>query len=463
MARTPRPIDRRGLAASPVIRLFVAGLVAVLFYGGVLHGTASDFVVWLSPLPSNDTVAFAKTQAQLEGELNGRLLGEHLALLDAPDTVNRGIRQINQLVSDALPAHAVAVAGELSRRALARIQEDAGRADEAVAIAQAATALAPNDWRAWRDLSDVYRTAGQGEEARKLEGRVNTLRSRHPDVEPHHYAAGAGLPLLIMVVAYVAIGLGSGKDTGPAARTTEIRSVAVPEAGGSHAGLAASLDASRASAAARAGTVGPGAPSGQGKITQVLGAEQRLEQAALLLEEGQWEDAVPVFHKAVQMNPALTKKVAALCVVTGKKLYDQGSLDTAERAFSLAADHDPSDIRAHTYLANCKVKQGDFQAATEHYLHVCSIDPQGAVGFYNLGICYEKTKDLASAVKAFEHTLTLDPKMANAHFYLGKIHEARGEVDQAREHWRSCSELAPGTPQGDRAKARLDSLGGPAI
>lgn len=440
------------------MRLFIAGLVAVIFYGLVLYGTAADFVVWLSPLPPNDAAALASAQEALAGDLNGRLLGEHLALLDNPDSVNRGIRQLNQLISDALPQHAVAVAGELSRRALARIQGDRARAEEAIAMAQAATALAPNDWRAWRDLSEVYRTASRTEEARELDGRIAMLRRRHPDVDPKHYAAGAGLPLLVMGVAYALLGMMMGRrEPGPAARTTEIRSVPVQGSGSS---LEAALEAARSNAARAAGPVGPGpAPTG-GKITQVLGAEERLDQAALLLEEGQWEDAVPVFHKAIQMNPALTKKVAALCVVTGKKLYDQGNLDTAEKAFGLAAEHDPSDIRAHTYLANCKVKQGDFPAATEHYLHVCSIDPQGAVGFYNLGICYEKTKDLGSAIKAFQHTLTLDPKMANAHFYLGKIHEARGEVDQAKEHWRSCAELAPGTPQGDRAKARLDSLGG---
>jgi tetratricopeptide (TPR) repeat protein len=458
MARTPRPIDRRGQAASPVVRLFVAGVVAVLFYGAILQGTASDFVVWLSPLVPNDQAAYEATLSKLEGELNGRLLGEHLALLDETDTVNRGIRQVNQLVSDALPEHAVVIAGELSRRALARIQEDRSRKDEAVALAQAATALAPNDYRAWQDLAEVYRTAERGEEARKLKGQIDDLRRRYPEVQPHHYAAGAGLPILIMALAYGLLGLVGNKPAEPAARTTEIRSVPVEDKGGG-ASLASSLEASRAAAAQAAGDVGPGPAAGGGKITQVLGAEERLEQAALLLEEGQWEDAVPVFNKAIQLNPALTKKVAALCVVTGKKLYDQGNLETAERAFGYAAERDPNDIRAHTYLANCKVKQGDFQGATEHYLHVCSIDPQGAIGFYNLGICYEKVQDLDSAIKAFQHTLTLDPNLANAHFYLGKIHESRGEAEKAKEHWRSCAELAPGTPQGERAKARLQTLG----
>jgi tetratricopeptide (TPR) repeat protein len=178
----------------------------------------------------------------------------------------------------------------------------------------------------------------------------------------------------------------------------------------------------------------------------------------LLLEEGQWDDALPVLRKAIELNPALSKKVASLCVVSGKRLLDRGNSEDAERSFRAAADFDPNDIRSHTYLANCMVKRGHFEKAVEHYLHVCSIEPHGAIGFYNLAICYQKTTQMENAIKGFEHALALDPKMANAHFYLAKIYEGQKKREPAIKHWQACLKIAPGTPQAQRAQQRLTAL-----
>lgn len=441
------------------LRLGLGLLVAGVLYLFLLQGSAADPRLWLRGLPAHDAAALSRARETLENPLDRKVLDENLRFLDDPKAANAAIRRLGQLVHDRFPQLGPAVAGAFSRKAklyVARHQdpvEGEALGQLAVNLGRAATAMAPEDWRLWLELEGVYRALGRDAEAAEVASQAETLRRARPAVTGADYAKGLGVPLGAVVLTLLVTGLGGG---GPAKG-------AAASGPGPGAPPAATPDAAARAAKAKALGLDLDAPpdesvSGQGQITRVLGAEERLEQAKLLLEEGEWEDAIPVFQKAVQLNPALKKKVAAMLVVAGKRLYDQGQLDGAAQAFELAGSFDSNDIRAHTYLANCKVKSGDFSGATEHYLHVCGIDPQGAVGFYNLGICYEKTGDLPSAIKAFERALALDAKMANAHFYLGKIYEAQSALPQAAQHWRACFDLAPETAQGRRAQERLAAL-----
>lgn len=451
---------RQGGAA---IRFLLAVVAAGAVYLGGLQGTANDPVRWLHPIPPDDKATLERLAAALPEELQRTMLQSLLAQLDEGGR-NQAVRKLAELAGERYPQLRHAVAGAIGRKALA-LGRQPGQVKAALTLAQAACDMVDDDPRPRDVLRQLHEKAGNNDEAVKALAEAERLRANYPDVTGTNHAIGVGAPLGAFVLTWIAFGIAGGpRRSGvvhgiptppprmaPAGPET-IAALAAPSA----AEVAAAV--SRAEAASAAGPVGPGPVGGPGKITQVLGAEERLEQAKLLLEEGQFEDAQVVFTKAVEINPALSKKVASLCVVAGKRLYDQGNTDMAERAFSAAAAFDENDIRAQTYLANCMVKRGDFDRAVEHYLHVCSIDPQGAIGFYNLGICYEKTQEVDSAIKAFNHALSLDPKMANCHFYLAKIHEGQHNRDHAIHHWKACLEMAPGTPQAQRAEQRLAKL-----
>lgn len=454
---------RRGQASTVLgLRVGLSLLALTLIYLLVIRGSANDPLAWFRQLPDNDPIALDVLRSGLEEELNRKLLDDYIRMLRGEDP-NKAVRKLNEFVIGRFPELRYAVAGSLARRG-EELLNHPGKEQIAINLAQSATAMAEDDWRPWSSLSKIYGQMGKSDQAREAEERSRDLLLEHPVVRAHNYAIGALAPFFTVAAIWFLVGYVSRPQfrsrvpLPPGPETQQALAAPRPPPSEIFRPAPTPETTSPPPASAPPPDPGEGPTSGPGQITKVLGAEERLEQAMLLLEEGQWEDALPVLHKAVQLNPALTKKVAALCVVSGKRLYDQSKTEEAERAFQTAADFDPNDIRAHTYLANCMVKRGDYARAVEHYLHVCSLEPQGAIGFYNLGICYEKTKQMDNAIKGFQHALTLDPKMANAHFYLAKIFEGLKKREDAIRHWKACLDIAPGTPQAQRAEQRLAAL-----
>ena len=195
-----------------------------------------------------------------------------------------------------------------------------------------------------------------------------------------------------------------------------------------------------------------------GSITKVLTAEDRLQQAQLLMEENQFDDAFEIFRKAAALNPGVSTTISQMCLEHGIVRYDGQELKIAARLFEVALQHTPHDLHCHTYLANCCIKLNLFDKAVEHYLNVVRINPENATGYYNLGICYHKTGDIQQAIRSFEVAVERE-ELPNAHFYLAKLNEETGNTEKALIHWKQCASLAPDTPQGKRAIERLQQLG----
>lgn len=439
---TPSPGQAGGTGAASGPRVALAVLGAVAAYFLLVFHSPADPIHWGNRIPDNDAEILEIMKESIPTDLDRKLFEDHITKLDRAE-YGAGARKLHEFVMTRYPHMTYVVAGVLIRRSGKLLQE--GKIADAEVLARGAATIAERDFRAWEALLAAQRAAGDAPGAVQSEKRMKDLRVRFPYPSGADYALGIGAPLLAglffwLVAPRVLPGGGGAGATTPAGGPTTMVGVAAPK-----------IDT--AGADAESGATGQ-------TITRVLGAEGRLDQAQLLLECGEFDAVLPVFKKTVELNPASSKKIATICIEEGRKHYEAGNLPSALRCFQLAIDHEPTDIRAQTFLANCMVKQGNFQAAVEHYLEVCSIDPQGAIGFYNLGICYEKTAQHDSAVKAFEHALRLDPKMANAHYYLAKVHETSGNGPKAVEHWRQVATMLPNTPQAQKAQERIAALGG---
>lgn len=418
---------------SPAFRATLAAIGAGIFYFLLLSGGIADPMLWGNKLPPNDAATLDAQRKGFSEDIHRKLLDEHLRLLEEGD-VRVAARKISEFTK-LFPVMRPTLAGALLRRA----ERALGAKDLEVAklLVEAAINLDPEDPRPLALQLEVRRAAGETDLA-EAQKSYAARKARYPEPKPQHLAIGILGPLLSAALIWLASGAARKASPPPSPR------------------LSAAL-------AALAAAEEPVDQSGTGDrriITKVLSAEDRLEQAKLLVEEGAWDAALPIFRKAVQLNPAVTKKVTGLCLAAGKTLYDRQNLEHAQQAFQLAVEYDPDEVRAQTYLGHCYAKGGDFAAAVDPYLHVCSITPDDPVGFYNLGICYEKSGQSDQAQKAFERSLQLKPDLAQAHYYMARLAEATKDKPQAINHWRMVRDRMPGTPQAMRANERLAALGG---
>src|SRR5439155_471863 len=71
------------------------------------------------------------------------------------------------------------------------------------------------------------------------------------------------------------------------------------------------------------------------------------------------------------------------------------------------------------------------------------IDPSYGRAHDNLGLALESRRDIAGAEAHFRLALGDRRVMADAHRYLGNLLERRGQLQEARQHWRQSLEADP--------------------
>ncbi len=198
-------------------------------------------------------------------------------------------------------------------------------------------------------------------------------------------------------------------------------------------------------------------PQEEGSITSILTAESYLQDIQRMFEQKEYEKAVDLCQKAVDLNSANSAKVSQLCLQEGVSLYELGDLNQAIDVLEVALHFNPHNVQAHLCLGNCYIKLQQYDKAQYHYEQVISITPQNGDAYYTLGVCYQKTNDLPRAKRSFEVAVKLK-NHPNAHFYLAKICEMEKDLECAILHWEKFIELAPEHPQAPLAAKRLEAL-----
>ena len=143
----------------------------------------------------------------------------------------------------------------------------------------------------------------------------------------------------------------------------------------------------------------------------------------LNLQLGRFDEALPKFRKAVELDPAFAEAQLNIGVV----LAETASWEEAASAYRKA-------IALPTL-------------STPH------------VAYQNLGLAYYHLKRYREAEEALRFAITLDPQLAPAFYHLGLVFTVQNRSDDAKAAFRRARDLAPQTPFGQAAIQRLQALG----
>lgn len=98
----------------------------------------------------------------------------------------------------------------------------------------------------------------------------------------------------------------------------------------------------------------------------------------------------------------------------------------------------------------------EYSQALQHFQMSVFLKPQFCLGYNNLGLAQVATKQPQEAVRSYRKAIELCPaNYAEPHFHLAKVYQDYGEMAEARAHFTRCTELASGTPIGDRCREYL--------
>jgi cytochrome c-type biogenesis protein CcmH/NrfG len=124
-----------------------------------------------------------------------------------------------------------------------------------------------------------------------------------------------------------------------------------------------------------------------------------------------------------------------------------------------AVERNASDAESRVLLANLYFDAERFQDAIKWYEDALKVDSRNPNASTDLGIAYYYTNQVDRALAQFERSLQIDPKhtktLLNQGFVLAF---GKQDLDGAAKSWQMVVDIAPNSPEGQRARQSLEAL-----
>jgi tetratricopeptide (TPR) repeat protein len=135
-------------------------------------------------------------------------------------------------------------------------------------------------------------------------------------------------------------------------------------------------------------------------------------------------------------------------------------LDEARVAeLTAAVQRNASDAESRVQLANLYFDAERFHDAIKWYEDALKVDPRNPNASTDLGIAYYYTNQVDRALTQFDRSLEIDPKHAKTLLNQGFVLAfGKQDLDGAAKSWQRVVDIAPDSPEGQRARQSLEAL-----
>lgn len=111
--------------------------------------------------------------------------------------------------------------------------------------------------------------------------------------------------------------------------------------------------------------------------------------------------------------------------------------------FSRAIQVTKNNYVAHLNLAISLDREGELDAAKEHFEEALHLQPDWEEALYNYGVTLTKMGDLDHAIAAYRRALHIRPRYVEARYNLALAYDQLKEYDRAIREYRAAIRLAP--------------------
>jgi tetratricopeptide (TPR) repeat protein len=179
-------------------------------------------------------------------------------------------------------------------------------------------------------------------------------------------------------------------------------------------------------------------------------ARPYLNIGQILTERQQYDDALPNYLKALQINPDFVDAHYNLGVLFNKRGEPQKAIEHYRKAVEL----EPTFAKANNNLGVVLLKQDQTEEAINYFRKALKFDPKLAAAHINMGAALVKQNQFETAVVHFNEALKISSNLPNAQYQLASALLKMDRTEQAVKHLERAIQLNP-----DHAEARND-LGG---
>ena len=123
------------------------------------------------------------------------------------------------------------------------------------------------------------------------------------------------------------------------------------------------------------------------------------------------------------------------------------------------AERNPADAGTRVQLANLYFDSERFADAIRWYEEALAIEPRNPNASTDLAITYYYTNQVDRALAQFDKSLQIDPAHTKTLLNMGFVRAyGKQDLDGAAKAWQRVVEIAPATPEGQRARQALEAL-----
>ncbi len=181
-----------------------------------------------------------------------------------------------------------------------------------------------------------------------------------------------------------------------------------------------------------------------------------LSLASLSLDAKEFDEALGLLKRAVEVNPANADRLTTL----GRKARSEGDLKTARQVFAVAAEALPKNVGVLAEYGAVLFQAGDVDAALEPLMRAAAEAPDRAPVRASLAAAFRKKGSLKEAEREYREALRADPSWVPASKGLGSLLLATGRPAEAIEPFRTARSAQPSDAESLLGLGRAQRLSG---
>ncbi len=167
---------------------------------------------------------------------------------------------------------------------------------------------------------------------------------------------------------------------------------------------------------------------------------------------GQVDQAISDYDKAIELNPRYTNAYFS----RGYYYQATGEYDKAISDFSKVIGIHPENALAYNYRGNAYFVQEQHQKAVDDYNMAIGLDSEYADAYINRGSYYQAIGEYDNAVSDYDKVISIRPEDAYAYYCRGAAHFAREQYQKASEDYSKAIALNPGYADAYAGRGFID-------
>lgn len=171
-------------------------------------------------------------------------------------------------------------------------------------------------------------------------------------------------------------------------------------------------------------------------ISQSEQAVQLIDRGNQLEENGQMNEALRLYEKAIEMAPALARAY----LNKGNVLLQMEKIPDAVTMYRKAVELNPDYAAAHFNLGNAQIIQNSPDAALDSYEKAIQLKPDFVDAYVARGNVLGDMKRFQDAIDSYQQALKLAPAYAQVHGNLAATLKDAGDLISAMKHYQAAIE-----------------------